>query len=238
MKIIISGYGRMGREVEKIALRRGHQIIAKIDKKSDWKNLDPRRVNDAVVIDFSFPDVVVENITSCFKLGIPVVTGTTGWYDQLREVKNKCNHYDATLFYAPNFSIGVNLFFKANKQLAKLMTGREAYKVSMKETHHIHKLDAPSGTALKAANDIIETIDNLSGWVSQQEDNINKLPIISVREGEVPGTHEVIYESEADKLTLIHEAKNRSGFALGAILAAEFVANKKGIFTMDDLLKF
>lgn len=237
MKIIISGYGRMGKEVEKVALSRDHKVIAKADNHSDWDKLDKNNIRNAVVIDFSFPDAAVENMVRCFKLGVPVVTGTTGWYDQFGEVKDQLNHYDGTLFYAPNFSIGVNLFFKANRQLARLMSGRESYKVSMREIHHIHKLDAPSGTALKAAKDIIEINDRLTGWVNQKEDIGDKLPIASIREGEVPGIHEVIYDSDADRLVLRHEAKNRSGFARGAVLAAEFVLGKKGIFTMDDLLE-
>jgi len=227
----------MGKEVERVALKRGHLIVAKVDNKSDWEKLELNDFRNTVVIDFSMPDVAVENMIRCFKLKLPVVTGTTGWYDHLDEIKEHLDHYNGTLFYAPNFSIGVNLFFKANNDLAKLMSGKENYKVSMKEIHHVHKLDAPSGTALRAAKDIIKLSKKLTGWINQEEDRRDKLPIISLREGEVPGTHEVIYESEADSIVLKHEAKNRSGFAYGAVLAAEFIIDKKGIFTMDDMLK-
>jgi len=237
MNIIISGYGRMGKEVEKIALQRKHRIIAKFDTEEEWKQLDTLKQDIDVVVDFSFPETAVKNIMHCFRSAIPIVTGTTGWYDELDEIKKQCNDFEATLFYAPNFSIGINIFFRANKQLAKLMKGVEGYKVSMKETHHIHKLDAPSGTAIKAAEDIIEANDELTSWVNRPSFGDDTLPILSYREGEVPGTHEVFYESDADRITLKHEAKNRSGFALGAVLAAEFVKGKKGVFTMDELLK-
>lgn len=238
MNIIISGYGRMGKEVEKIALQRKHRIIARFDTEEEWEQLDTLKQDIDVVVDFSFPETAVKNIKYCFRSGIPVVTGTTGWYDELDEIKKQCNNFEGTLFYAPNFSIGINLFFRANKQLAKLMKGVEGYQVSMKETHHIHKLDAPSGTAIKAAEDIIEANDELTSWVNRPSFGDGALPILSHREGEIPGTHEVIYESDADLISLKHEAKNRSGFALGAVLAAEFSVDKKGVFTMDELLQF
>lgn len=237
MNIAISGYGRMGKEVEKIALQRNHQIIAKIDTEEAWNEISESSDEIDVVIDFSLPKSAIDNIKRCFELGIPIVTGTTGWYDKLGAIKGQCKNDDATLFYAPNFSIGVNLFFKANKVLAKLMSQFDNYQVSLEETHHIHKLDAPSGTAIKAAEDIITSNNKLSEWVLGETDKNGALPIESIREGEVPGTHLVVYDSDADKLVLKHEAKNRSGFALGAVLAAEYVNNKKGVFTMDDLLE-
>ena len=237
MKIIISGYGRMGKEVEAIALQRGHVIVAKIDRPEEWEQFETLWTQADVVVDFSQPDVVVENLKRCFKAEIPVVTGTTGWYGQMEEVARECKVQNGTLFYAPNFSIGVNLFFRANRQLAKLMAGVEGYSVHIEETHHIHKLDAPSGTAIKIAEGIMMENPQPEKWVNEISDKKSELSIVSKREGKVTGTHEVVYDSEVDTITLKHEAKNRSGFALGAVLAAEFVQGKLGIFTMDDLLK-
>ena len=238
MNIVISGYGRMGKEVEKIALNRNHHILATIDTTTDWEKISTLKAEIEAVIDFSLPESAFENIERCFKMGIPVVTGTTGWYNHLNEIKEKCKKLNGTLFYAPNFSVGVNIFFKANQQLARMMNGIEGYKVSIKETHHIHKLDAPSGTAIKSAEDIIAEIESLTEWVNTDKHEQGELPVLSNREGMVPGTHEVLYDSDVDELLLKHKAKSRAGFALGAVLAAEFVANKKGVFTMDDLLQF
>lgn len=237
MKIIVSGYGRMGKMIARISEERNHQIVALLDKAEDWKQLENMDLQDAVVIDFSMPDVAVPNLYRCFQLNLPVVTGTTGWYDQLEEVKAACKEQNGSLFYAPNFSLGVNLFFYVNKLMARAMAQVEGYRCSMKEIHHIHKLDAPSGTAIKTAEDILEVNKNLDRWVNQSSSDENELPIESLREGEVPGTHEVYYDSEVDMLTLKHEAKSRKGFALGAVLAAEFLLGKKGVFTMDDYLK-
>ena len=237
MKIVISGYGKMGKEVDKTASLRHHIIVAKPDRNDDWNKFKIKIENADVVIDFSMPAVAVDNIYRCFNLGLPIVTGTTGWYGRMNEVKKVCAEKNAALFYAPNFSIGVNLFFRVNEQLAHIMAGVEGYRMHIEETHHIHKLDAPSGTAVRVAEGIINNNDNLKKWVNCQSDKPDELPVISFREGEVPGTHAVIYESDADLITLKHEAKNRSGFALGAVLAAEFLVDKKGVFTMGDLLK-
>ncbi len=237
MKIVISGYGKMGKEVEAIAQKRGHQVIAKIDRPNEWDKFDAIQSQADVVIDFSQPEVVVDNLKRCFRAGIPIVTGTTGWDKQLEDVTNTCSAQKGTLFFAPNFSIGVNLFFRANRLLAKLMAGVDGYSVQIEETHHIHKLDAPSGTAIKTADGIIGQNPHIEKWVNEATGSATELPIVSRREGEVTGTHEVIYDSEVDTLTLKHEAKNRSGFALGAVLAAEFVQGKQGVFTMDDLLE-
>ncbi len=235
MNIIISGYGRMGKTVETVCLERGHKIAAVIDGPEDWeKTVMP---SGGVVVDFSLPEEAVNNIMRCFRLGWPVVSGTTGWYDRLPEVTKACTEKDGTLFYAPNFSLGVNILFYVNKMLAAVMSKTEGYRISIKETHHIHKLDAPSGTAIRLAEDILAQNANLKVWKNRPDDNPDVLPVFSFREGEVPGIHEIIYDSEADRLTLKHEAKNRKGFALGAVLAAEFVKDKKGVFTMDDLLK-
>jgi len=237
MNIVVSGYGKMGKEVEAIAIKRGHQIIAKIDRPDEWEQMKVIWPTADVVIDFSQPEAVVDNLKRCFQAGVPIVTGTTGWYGQMEEVVHNCKAQKATLFYAPNFSIGVNIFFRANRQLAKLMAGTEGYSVQIDETHHIHKLDAPSGTAIQIAEGIISQNPSIKQWVNKVSDLPSALSILSKREGEVTGTHEVIYDSEVDVITLKHEAKNRSGFALGAVLAAEFVQGKQGVFTMDDLLE-
>ena len=237
MKIVISGYGKMGKEVEKIALSRKHTIITKIDTLDDWEKYSGQITSADVVIDFSMPGVVVDNIFRCFDIGVPIVTGTTGWYDRLEEVNKVCEKTNGAIFYAPNFSIGVNLFFKVNEFLARLMAGVEGYRARIEETHHIHKLDAPSGTAIKTAEIIMTGNKKINKWVDHDSDKPDELPVISFREGEVPGIHVVIWDSDADRITLKHEAKNRSGFALGAVLAAEFVVGKKGVFTMEDLLE-
>ena len=236
MKIIISGYGRMGKEVEKAAIEKDHSIVFTIDDKSGWERLINDKVNADVVIDFSQPDIAVENMLRCFEIGIPIVTGTTGWYDQLVKVSENCNAKEGSLFYAPNFSMGVNLFLMINTKLASTMSSFEGYKVSVKEIHHIHKLDAPSGTAKKIANDIIENHQFLEEWVSRPDVGTGLLPVVSERKGEVPGTHIVRYESEADLIELKHEAKNRSGFANGAITAAAWLIGRQGVFTMNDML--
>lgn len=233
MNIIISGYGRMGKEVEKICNLRNHNIIARLDDERDWQDIP--QLDSVVIIDFSLPDVVTKNIDRAFELNIPIVTGTTGWHDEIGQISNLCKLKNGTLFYASNFSIGVNVFLKANAFLAKLMSDVGGYSVKINETHHIHKLDAPSGTAITAAEGIINNNPSINGWLLNESED-GYLPIFSTREGEVTGKHNVSYESEADYITLSHEAKNRSGFALGAVLAAEFVINKKGVFVMDDLL--
>ena len=238
MNIAISGYGRMGKEVEKVALLREHRILTIVDKIEEWKKIEKQEKEVNAIIDFSLPETAFSNIVRSFTLGIPIVTGTTGWYDHMEEVIEQCKKLDGTLFYAPNFSIGVNVFFNVNRHLAKLMNGIEGYKVTIEETHHVHKLDAPSGTAIKAANDLISEHEKLAKWVNTDEIKDDELAIISNREGEVTGIHKVVYDSDFDKLILKHESKSRAGFALGAVLAAEFVVDKKGVYTMDDLLKF
>lgn len=237
MDIIISGYGRMGKAVEKVCTKRNHRIIARIDNTNDWKQLSDIDHSSAVVIDFSLPNVAINNFQRCFKLGLPIVTGTTGWQDKFDNVKQECKLHNGTFFYAPNFSIGVNIFFKANTFLAKLMSGMSNYKVHINETHHIHKIDAPSGTAITAARGIIKEDKNLTTWSLNSSTIKNQLPIFSFREGEVTGKHEIVYESDEDNIILQHEAKNRDGFALGAVLAAEYIFGKTGVFNMDDLMK-
>jgi 4-hydroxy-tetrahydrodipicolinate reductase len=235
MNIIISGYGRMGKEVEKEAVSRGHAVVDKIDRENEWKRIKPTSQAE-VVIDFSLPEVVVSNLFRCFEIGIPVVTGTTGWYDQLDEITKACAEKSGTLFYAPNFSIGVNVFFHMNKKLAAILSSFPEYQARIEEIHHIHKLDAPSGTAIKLAHDILIQHDSYERWISGHDAKDGELPLVSAREGEVPGTHVVKYGSSADFIEIRHEALNRTGFAKGAITASEWVVDKKGVYTMDDLL--
>jgi len=237
MRIIISGYGKMGKAIESICRERGHEIIAILDDEKDWEQLKGVSPENTVVIDFSMPAVAVGNLLKSFRLGLNVVTGTTGWYDQLDEIKSNCLKNKTALLYSPNFSLGVNVLFYVNKMLARVMSKVEGYRVHIDETHHIHKLDAPSGTAIRLAEDVLKENKNLKRWTKNESGNANELPVLSFREGEVPGIHEIVYKSEADMLMLRHEAKSRKGFALGAVLAAEFLNGKQGIFTMEDYLR-
>ena len=231
MKIALLGYGRMGKAIELLAIERGHDIIAKIDQDQTDGNL-----SDAdVAINFSIPEAAVENIKTALKINIPVVCGTTGWLDQLKEVEDFCKAKNSAFIYASNFSVGVNLFFKLNKVLAKLMSSHKSYQPKMKEVHHIHKLDAPSGTAITLADGIIDQSD-YSYWTIEKEVNGNLLPIKVERTGEVPGTHAIQYESPIDSITIEHQAHSRQGFALGAVIAAEWIQDKKGVFSMNDVL--
>ncbi|NOX46166.1 MAG: 4-hydroxy-tetrahydrodipicolinate reductase [Chlorobi bacterium] len=236
MRITISGYGKMGREIEKTALERNHQISAIIDTEEDWSKFQTEINNSDVVIDFSQPDVVVQNILRCFESGIPIVSGTTGWDDKKGKIHKLCMKQGQTLFTASNFSIGVNIFFEVNRKLAELMGQQGNYAVGMKEIHHVHKLDKPSGTAIHLAEQIISNNPKLKGWTIQKNEADDKLFIESLRAGEVPGTHVVKYTSEVDRISIMHEAKSRKGFALGAVLAAEWVIGKKGMFGMKDML--
>ena len=233
----------MGHEVEKIALQRGHEILATIDNESEWdafKNSASQHLSisasQIVAVEFSTPATAFENIKRCFDMNIPVVCGTTAWYDHFDEVKDRCERENQALFYAPNFSIGMNIMFMLNQQLAKI-TEKYGYKLSLTETHHIHKLDKPSGTAVKLANDIVENNKNYNSWKCDNEQCADGvLPIEAIREGEYFGIHEVKAESSCDIISLRHEAFSREGFATGAVIAAEFIIGKKGLFTMNDLL--
>lgn len=233
MKIVLFGYGKMGKEIEQIALQRGHDVFLKIDK-DNAQSISAAELQKAdAAIEFSTPHTVVGNISKCFEAGLPVVVGATGWYEHFEEIKNECEAKKASLFYATNFSLGVNLFFKMNEQLAKLMAPFKEYGVSMQEIHHVHKLDKPSGTAITTAEKILANYPAKKSWSME---NKNELFIDVVREDEVPGTHTVYYKSMVDEISLTHIAYNRKGFALGAVLAAEFLAGKKGVYTMNDLL--
>src|SRR5690554_3227065 len=235
MKIALIGYGKMGREIERIARERGHEIVAIIDMNEEDKFQSPGFRSADVAIEFTSPESAFGNYTRAFEAGVPVVSGTTGWLDKLDRVKEACEKEGKTFFYASNFSLGVNLFFALNNYLAGLMNRFPEYNVRVEETHHIHKLDAPSGTAITLAEGILERIDRKKGW-SLEEGDSNTLHIEAFREGEVPGIHTVVYESGVDTIRVTHDAKSREGFALGAVLAAEFTKGKKGFLTMSDLL--
>ena len=229
MKIALLGYGRMGKTIEKLATDRGHQIVKTIDQNDDYD------FNGAdVAIDFSIPDAAVNNISACLEAGIPVVSGTTGWLDHYDEMVSLCENKKGAFIYASNFSVGVNIFFELNKQLAQMMKNLQEYDVSMTEVHHIHKLDAPSGTAITLAEGILDHSDK-KDWVLDEKET-SKLTITAKREGEVPGTHIINYRSEVDEITIEHKAHSRNGFALGAIIAAEWLKDKTGVYSMKDVL--
>lgn len=230
MKFALLGYGRMGKAIEKIALERGHKIVCRIDKEQHEGKLEQA---DAA-INFSIPDAAVENINLALNLSIPVVCGTTGWLDDYDQVVQNTHKNNTAFLYASNFSVGVNLFFKLNKILAQIMQQHQEYDTSLEEIHHIHKLDAPSGTAITLAEGIIENSD-YSQW-KLDENGAETLSIRSIREGEVPGTHRISYQSPIDSITIEHLAHNRKGFALGAVVAAEWILGKKGIYKMEDVL--
>ncbi|WKK67306.1 4-hydroxy-tetrahydrodipicolinate reductase [Lutimonas zeaxanthinifaciens] len=230
MKIALLGYGRMGQAIEKIALERGHDIVIR-------KDIEPLEVDLSladVAIDFSHPDAAFDNIKSCIDEGVPVVSGTTGWLDKYDEIKDYCIKKEGGFIYASNYSIGVNLFFNLNAYLAKMMRPISEYNVEMEEIHHVHKLDAPSGTAISLANDILSESDKQKWSIETKEKE--DLFISVKREGEVPGTHAVTYSSGIDSIEIKHTAFNRTGFALGAVVAAEWLEEKKGIYSMKDVL--
>lgn len=235
MKIALLGYGKMGKEIEKIAVSRGHEIVLKVNQENAATySLDELKKAD-VAIEFSTPHSVLSNIGKCFEADVPVVVGSTGWYDSFEEIKKRCITENKGLFYATNFSLGVNLFFKVNKYLAELMNNYPEYEVSMEEIHHIHKLDKPSGTAITLAEQVIERLKHKSKWSISEKGN-DVLFIEDKREGEVPGTHIIKYHSEIDDIEIMHKAHNRKGFALGSVVAAEFMIGKKGIYNMDNLI--
>lgn len=237
MKIALLGYGKMGKEIEKIALERKHEIILKIGVEN-LADLTVENLSKAdVAIEFSTPESAVENIKKCFTAKVPVVIGTTGWLNKLEEIKNQCKESNQAMLWASNFSVGVNLFFELNKQLALLMRKHNEYEVEMEEIHHTHKLDAPSGTAITLAEDIINIIDSKNKWVKEVSTAPSELAIKSQRIENVPGTHIVKYSSEIDDIHITHTAHNRKGFALGAVIASEWIIEKSGVFSMSDVLK-
>lgn len=237
MNIALIGYGKMGHEIERIALSRGHKIVCAIDIQNP-EMFDSEIFRSAdVAIEFTSPETAFANYQKCFSVGLPVVSGTTGWLKDMDKVKAACEN-GQTFFYSSNFSLGVYLFSVLNKFLAEKMNAFPQYEPSMKEVHHIHKKDAPSGTAITLAEDILERIDRKAKWVNEASQQADDLFIASERRGEVPGYHEVLYDSPVDSIRISHDAKNRSGLALGAVQAAEFVLGKKGYFGMKDMLGF
>ena len=236
MKIALIGYGKMGKEIEKIAVSRGHEVTLIIDiTNPDDLTAENLRKCD-VAIEFTIPASAVKNYFTCFEAGIPVVSGTTGWLDKKAEVIKRCEETGGTFFYGSNFSVGVNLFFELNKKLAVLMAGYPEYNVEMTEVHHIHKLDAPSGTAIALANDIISVNPDYTRWESGFQHDQQALQVFSERTGEVIGTHKIEWNSEADSIEIKHTAHNRQGLAMGAILAAEWLQGRTGVYGMSDLL--
>jgi len=239
MKIGLFGYGKMGKEIEKIALERGHTITAKVDADNPKEEFDLSETD--VVIEFSVPDSAEENIHYCLDNDMPIVVGTTGWYDALPVLSDICQDRNGALLHATNFSVGVNIFFAINQKLAEMMNGFGDYKAEMEEVHHTQKLDAPSGTGISLAEQILSKIDRYDSWENVKKtetSNSSVLSIESLRLPDVPGTHTIKYASDIDTIEIKHTAHSRKGFALGAVLAAEWLVNKKGVFTMSDVLNF
>jgi 4-hydroxy-tetrahydrodipicolinate reductase len=236
MKIALIGYGKMGKEIEKIAIARQHSIVLKLDESNASEFTSANLKKADVAIEFTTPETAVNNILKCFDASVPVVCGTTGWLARYDEVKKICLEKKQTFFYGSNYSIGVNLFFKLNEQLAKLTAPYNMYSPSMEESHHIHKKDAPSGTAITLAEGLIKNHGGVKKWALKEKAAKGELPIKAIREGEVPGTHIIRYTSACDEIEITHKAFNRQGFAEGAVVAAEWVIGKHGVFTMNDLL--
>ncbi|TYA84364.1 4-hydroxy-tetrahydrodipicolinate reductase [Seonamhaeicola marinus] len=233
MKIALLGYGRMGQTIEKIAISRGHDVVLKIDKDDTDYDIT---VAD-VAIDFSLPSAAYGNITNCLNNGVPVVSGTTGWLEKYDDAIALCKEKNGAFIYASNFSLGVNIFFELNKVLAKMMGNLKEYNVTMEEIHHTKKLDAPSGTAITLAEGVIENNSNYNAWELDTANSETSIPIVAKRIGDVPGTHSINYASEVDSINIEHVAHNRQGFALGAVVAAEWLSkDKTGVFSMKDVL--
>lgn len=231
MKIALLGYGKMGQIIEKIAVERGHDIVFKKTRNTTFAGLEQADV----AIDFSIPDAAVTNISACFNQKIPVISGTTGWLEQYSEIASLCEEKQGAFIYSSNFSLGVNIFFELNSYLAQIMSQFKQYAVSMEEIHHTQKLDAPSGTAITLAQSLIEHSD-YSGWALDKATNADQLVIKAKRIADIPGTHSVTYKSVVDTIEIKHEAHNREGFALGAVIAAEWILGKKGVYSMKDVL--
>ena len=227
----------MGHMVEKVLVERGHKVVTIIDNEENWKSNAEAFARAEVAIDFSEPKAALPNMVRAFDMHVPMVVGTTGWLDRLEEVRKRCMDSNGKLVYSANFSIGVNIFFKINKMLAQLMNSQDRYRVSMEETHHIHKKDAPSGTAIHLAQDIIHEVDALKEWQLTPCDNTRVvLPITAIREGEVPGTHKIVWSSPEDTIEITHTAHGREGFALGAVLAAEWlVLQPSGVYPFENV---
>ena len=242
MKIALIGYGKMGKMIEQIAIDRGHEIVSIIDVNNQEDFDSPEFASADVAIEFTAPQAAYGNYLKAFKHNVKVVSGSTGWMnDHGDDVRRMCSEEGQTLFWASNFSIGVAIFSAVNRYLAKIMNGFEQYDAHMEETHHIHKIDAPSGTAMTLAEEIVENLDRKTSWIKGQENvpyDPKTLRVDSLRRGEVPGIHTVRYDSEADCITITHDAHSRKGFALGAVLAAEYTANHNGLLTISDMFNF
>ncbi|TWR26492.1 4-hydroxy-tetrahydrodipicolinate reductase [Mucilaginibacter pallidiroseus] len=247
MKIALLGYGKMGKIIEQIAISRKHEIVLKIGSQNTHELTSENLQKADVVIEFSTPHTVLSNIEKCFAAGVPVVVGTTGWHKEMDQIKEQCNHFNGSLIHGTNFSVGVNIFFHVNKLLAKLMNNYPYYEVQVEEIHHTQKLDAPSGTAITIAQGIIDNLDSKQEWKNvlvtddKADDDTaaaNEVLIESLRIENVPGTHTVIYDSEIDTIEFKHTAHNRNGFALGAVLAAEWLQNKKGFYPVEAMFNF
>ncbi len=238
LKIALIGYGKMGKAIEEIALQKGHTVVLKIDadNQEDMNKANLQQCD--VAIEFTSPHSAVQNIKNCMDAGIPVISGSTGWLDSWEEVKQYCDEQQGSLLYASNFSIGVNIFFEVNKKLASLMAPHKEYEVKIEEIHHTEKKDAPSGTAITLAEQVLDFYPRKKNWVNELTNNPAALSIVSKRIDPAPGTHVVTYHSAIDDIEIIHTAHSRKGFASGAVLAAEFMVGKKGIFTMTDVLGF
>ncbi len=237
MKAAIIGYGKMGREIEKILLERGHQVVSIIDADNREDLTSEAFASADVAIEFTTPHTAYENLVASLEAGVAVVSGTTGWLEHFEQIKELCAQKDGAFFYASNYSLGVNLMFRLSAQLASMINKVDGYAVEIEEVHHIHKLDAPSGTAITLAEGIIDQLESKSGWVNDEEPAAAQIEIKSKRVGETPGIHTVTYNSDEDTIELKHTIKSRRALAMGAVVAAEFLAGKKGIYSMDDLLK-
>jgi len=238
MKIALIGYGKMGKAIEEIAVARGHQIVLKVSIDNLEDNTIAKIKQADAAIEFTGPESAFDNVIRCLDAGVPVVSGSTGWLSRLEEAREYTRKKNGTMLYSSNFSVGVNIFFEINKRLAALMAPHPEYEVQVTEIHHTEKKDSPSGTAITLAEGIIEKITRKKGWVNHISDNLDELEIISERVDPAPGTHSINYHSDIDTITITHTAHNRRGFATGAVLAAEFIADKKGVYRMSDVLGF
>ena len=237
MKVAIIGYGKMGHEIEQVLLDRGHSVALIIDQEN-VADLNAEKLADIdVAIEFTTPTTAYSNVRTCIECGTPVVSGTTGWHDKLEELQALCREKNSTMIWSSNYSLGVNITFRLNRYLAELMNRFEGYNVAIEEIHHTQKKDAPSGTAISLANDILERVERKQRWVNEPTEEADAIAITSLREGTVPGTHTVTYLSEDDKIEIKHTLFSRRALALGAVVAAEFVATRKGVFTIDDLFE-
>ena len=237
MRVAIIGYGKMGYEIEQVLLSRGHSVALIIDQDNAHDLCAEKLAEVDVAIEFTTPTTAYSNVRTCIECGTPVVSGTTGWHDKLEELQALCREKDSTMIWSSNYSLGVNITFRLNRYLAELMNRFEGYNVAIEEIHHTQKKDAPSGTAISLANDILERVERKQRWINEPTTDSKALEIVSLREGTVPGTHTVTYESADDKIEIKHTLFSRRALALGAVVAAEFVATRKGVFTIDDLFE-